>query len=88
MVARALLTLSVVAGAAQVHYLLEKARLAGQGSGERNYHIFYFVCRGGKADGHSEVADFKLEDIDANDKAYAKLVEGGSTLIGHGHGPE
>ena len=51
-----------------------------QGKGERNYHIFYFLIRG-KIDGE-EV--FKLKTCDD----YPKLMEGGSSIVGHGHGPE
>ena len=35
-----------IVGAELEHYLLEKARLVGQGRNERNYHIFYFLLRG------------------------------------------
>eukprot|EP00941_MAST-03F_sp_MAST-3F-sp1_P003995 g3995.t1 len=73
-----------IIGAELEHYLLEKARLCSQGEGERNYHIFYFLCRGGKEDGHTEVDDFKLKDCEG----YAQLTGGGSTIVGHGHGPE
>jgi myosin heavy subunit len=35
-----------IIGAELEHYLLEKARIVGQGRNERNYHIFYFLLRG------------------------------------------
>eukprot|EP00941_MAST-03F_sp_MAST-3F-sp1_P004262 g4262.t1 len=73
-----------IIGAELEHYLLEKARIADQGSGERNYHIFYFLLRGGKSDGHNEVEEFKLKNCDD----YPKLIQGGSSLIGHGLGEE
>jgi len=36
----------VILGADIDHYLLEKGRTVVQGHGERNYHIFYFMCCG------------------------------------------
>lgn len=39
-----------IVGASMEQYLLEKARLVAQGSGERNYHVFYQLCRGASAD--------------------------------------
>ena len=70
-----------IIGAELEHYLLEKARITGQGEGERNFHVFYFLIRGATAE---EKKEFFLEDCDK----YPKLCEGGSSLIGHGHGPE
>ena len=35
-----------IIGAEMEHYLLEKARLVNQGKGSRNFHIFYFLCKG------------------------------------------
>jgi myosin-6 len=35
-----------VIGAHIVHYLLEKSRVISPGSEERNYHVFYRICRG------------------------------------------
>jgi len=70
-----------IIGAELEHYLLEKARITGQGKGERNFHIFYFLIRGGTAE---EKKEFFLDDCDK----YPKLCEGGSSQIGHGHGPE
>eukprot|EP00941_MAST-03F_sp_MAST-3F-sp1_P002696 g2696.t1 len=68
-----------IVGAKLEHYLLEKARLCGQGEGERNYHIFYFLICGAK-----EKKDLHLEPCEN----YSLLKQGGSTEVGHGHGPE
>eukprot|EP00941_MAST-03F_sp_MAST-3F-sp1_P005336 g5336.t1 len=67
-----------IVGAELEHYLLEKARLCGQGSGERSYHIFYNLIRGGTDEEKAALKLTKCED-------YPLLCEGGSTLIGHGH---
>jgi len=70
-----------IIGAELVHYLLEKARLAGQGEGERSYHVFYGLVRGATPE---EQAKYNFKSCDD----YPLLCEGGSSLIGHGHGPE
>ena len=70
-----------IIGAELVHYLLEKARLADQGAGERNYHIFYGLIRGATAE---EKSRLKLKDADE----YEMLMGGGSSIVGHGNGPE
>lgn len=37
---------ALVVGAHIEHYLLEKSRVISQASAERNYHVFYRMCRG------------------------------------------
>jgi len=70
-----------IIGAEFEHYLLEKARLVDQGQGERNYHIFYFLIRGATEEEIKSLQLSKCED-------FPKLMGGGSSLIGHGNGPE
>ena len=70
-----------IIGAEFEHYLLEKARLVDQGKGERNYHIFYFLIRGATDEETKSLRLSKCED-------FPKLMGGGSSLIGHGSGPE
>ncbi len=35
-----------IVGANTINYLLEKSRITTLGGEERNYHIFYFFCKG------------------------------------------
>ena len=49
-----------IIGAELVHYLLEKARLAGQGSGERSYHVFYGLIRGATAEEQAKYVSLSL----------------------------
>ena len=70
-----------IVGAELEHYLLEKARIVGQGRNERNYHIFYFLIRGATEEEIKSLQLSKCED-------FPKLMGGGSSLIGHGNGPE
>jgi myosin heavy subunit len=70
-----------IIGAEFEHYLLEKARLVDQGKGERNYHIFYFLIRGASDEETKSLRLSKCEN-------FPKLMGGGSSLIGHGSGPE
>jgi myosin VI len=56
-------TKSVIDGAFISHYVLEKSRIIRQSSDERNYHIFYRLCRGAPADyrknlGLTDCADY------------------------------
>eukprot|EP00941_MAST-03F_sp_MAST-3F-sp1_P003900 g3900.t1 len=69
-----------IVGAELEHYLLEKARICTQGSGERNYHIFYYLLRGGRSGDYKECETYKLKQCED----YPHLVEGGSSEIGHG----
>jgi len=92
-----------IVGAQLVHYLLEKDRLVNLGFNERNYHVFYFLLRGGSPDELKQLfTNGKVKALD-----YVKLREGefgepygmkpypefgpdqpDPTLVGHGKGPE
>eukprot|EP00013_Stygamoeba_regulata_P023768 CAMPEP_0177647334 /NCGR_PEP_ID=MMETSP0447-20121125/10243_1 /TAXON_ID=0 /ORGANISM="Stygamoeba regulata, Strain BSH-02190019" /LENGTH=1221 /DNA_ID=CAMNT_0019149909 /DNA_START=85 /DNA_END=3750 /DNA_ORIENTATION=- len=63
-----------VAGARITTYLLEKSRLVQQPSGERNYHVFYQMCRGASA---AEKSRWFLEDLET----YHYLRQSGCTSI-------
>ena len=48
-----------IIGASMQHYLLEKARVVSPSDAERNYHIFYQLCRGATP---QEVKDLELSE--------------------------
>eukprot|EP00039_Didymoeca_costata_P032095 m.36807 g.36807 ORF g.36807 m.36807 type:complete len:2189 (+) comp9188_c0_seq1:109-6675(+) len=54
--------LGAIKGAQIEQYLLEKSRIVGQHANERNYHIFYFMTKGGTAALKSELSLTKCED--------------------------
>ncbi|GMI14409.1 hypothetical protein TrLO_g2424 [Triparma laevis f. longispina] len=59
-------------GASTEHFLLEKVRLTQGDEGERNYHVFYMLCKSG-----AEAASLGLSS--ASD--YAMLTKGGCTEV-------
>jgi myosin heavy subunit len=63
-----------IAGATMEHYLLEKGRIVNQGPNERNYHIFYQMCRGLSA---AEKSALELKPA----KKYKMLTHGGLDAI-------
>eukprot|EP01022_Parablepharisma_sp_SALTPOND_P015514 TRINITY_DN219_c0_g1_i3.p2 TRINITY_DN219_c0_g1~~TRINITY_DN219_c0_g1_i3.p2 ORF type:complete len:753 (-),score=99.86 TRINITY_DN219_c0_g1_i3:11185-13443(-) len=63
-----------IRGCTVMSYLLEKSRVATQNRGERNYHIFYYMCRGSKG---KEREELFLEDIDD----YCYLNATGCTTV-------
>jgi myosin heavy subunit len=46
-----------ICGAANTNYLLEKSRVVGQTRAERNYHVFFQLCRGGHRHAHLGLRD-------------------------------
>jgi len=54
------------------HYLLERSRIVGQPSGERNYHIFYQLLKSGRAE------EFGLT---GNAQTYWYTLQGGDSEI-------
>eukprot|EP01138_Halocafeteria_seosinensis_P010819 gb/GECG01011049.1/.p1 GENE.gb/GECG01011049.1/~~gb/GECG01011049.1/.p1 ORF type:complete len:633 (+),score=86.46 gb/GECG01011049.1/:1-1899(+) len=63
-----------ITGAFMQHYLLEKARVVMPHSGERNYHIFYQLCRGSSA---ARTKRFSLRQPEH----FKYLNAGGSTHV-------
>jgi myosin-7 len=51
-----------IKGAQVEQYLLEKARIVHQMVGERNYHIFYFILKGGNAELKSRLDLGSIDD--------------------------
>jgi len=49
-------------GARIATYLLEKVRLAKQGPGERNFHVFYQLCRGAS---HDQLEEWHVPALEA-----------------------
>eukprot|EP00618_Florenciella_parvula_P035440 CAMPEP_0119501392 /NCGR_PEP_ID=MMETSP1344-20130328/23229_1 /TAXON_ID=236787 /ORGANISM="Florenciella parvula, Strain CCMP2471" /LENGTH=1132 /DNA_ID=CAMNT_0007537549 /DNA_START=84 /DNA_END=3478 /DNA_ORIENTATION=- len=56
-----------ICGGSIINYLLEKSRVVFQAQGERNYHIFYQLCAGGKADAALQGA---VQTTDPQDYKY------------------
>jgi hypothetical protein len=63
-----------IVGARMRHYLLEKARVVSPQSGERNYHIFYMLCRGGNDETAKALSLRKPE-------TFSYLGKGGTTVV-------
>ena len=61
----------VIEGAKIDQYLLEKSRIVGQASEERNYHVFYCMLAGLNSD---EKKQLELQDA----SKYYYLIQGGS----------
>ena len=63
-----------ICGASNTNYLLEKSRVVQQSQGERNYHIFYQLCRGLDA---GQKKKFRLKNADD----YHYLSQSGCMLV-------
>eukprot|EP00501_MAST-03F_sp_TOSAG23-6_P001839 GSMAST32.ASY1.ANO1.1917.1 assembled CDS len=55
-----------IVGAEMEHYLLEKSRISNQGKGERNYHIFYHLIRGGNS--HALMIEFDCMKMNSDNE--------------------
>ena len=85
-----------IIGAELEHYLLEKARIVGQGRNERNYHVFYFLLRGSTPEEKKMYFDNGKTKCDDYPKLWEGALKHGKkdpklgdvTLLGHGHGAE
>eukprot|EP00002_Diphylleia_rotans_P005133 TRINITY_DN1421_c0_g2_i1.p1 TRINITY_DN1421_c0_g2~~TRINITY_DN1421_c0_g2_i1.p1 ORF type:complete len:1295 (-),score=319.08 TRINITY_DN1421_c0_g2_i1:220-4104(-) len=65
-----------VVGALIVTYLLEKSRLVYQNKGERNYHIFYQLCKGATKEMRA------LYELETPDKYYYLSQSGCIEIVG------
>ena len=63
-----------ICGASNTNYLLEKSRVVQQSQGERNYHIFYQLCRGLDA---GQKKKFKLKAVEE----YFYLSQSGCVTV-------
>jgi myosin-5 len=64
-----------IVGASTSHFMLEKTRIVQQSEGERNYHVFYQLCRGLD---EAKQAQHRLKPVEE----YRYLVGGNETRVG------
>ena len=62
-------------GAIITNYLLEKSRIISQAVGERNYHIFYHLLKGGSTELLNELSLTEMKDYEYLNKSNCYSVD-------------
>ena len=75
-----------IVGAKMDQYLLEKGRLTNQGPGERNYHIYYQLCKGlGREEraqlGLKSAKEYRILTVGGRDSVKCARIDDGAEFV-------